>query len=376
MATTTKGARKIVISPVTRIEGHGKVTIHLDAKGGVEQARLHVVEFRGFERFVLGRLYWEVPVIIQRLCGICPVSHHLAAAKAMDVIAGVDRIPRTAEKMRRLMHYGQTYQSHALHFFHLAAPDLLLGIDSHPATRNVIGLVLKNPELATKAVLMRKWGQEIIKATAGKKIHGNGAIPGGINKNLSIAERDFLAKDAKQMLVWAIEGLELFKGCTARMRRTSPLRELRDNFVSIVRPTAASTSTMASAGEGPRREDHLRRVARGLRAVPRRRGPELELHEVPLHPQPRQGEGMVSGRPAREVERLRPDRHAHRRARAEGVPRAGREAAGARDHGLPLGAPGRARARCREDRRAAGRSRPAGHRPGGERGAARQHGGR
>ncbi|MCX5673356.1 MAG: Ni/Fe hydrogenase subunit alpha [Planctomycetota bacterium] len=235
MATTTKGARKICISPVTRIEGHGKVTIHLDAKGGVEQARLHVVEFRGFERFVLGRLYWEVPVIIQRLCGICPVSHLLAAAKAMDLIAGVDRIPRTAEKMRRLMHYGQIYQSHALHFFHLASPDLLLGIDSPPATRNVIGLALKNPELVTKAVLMRKWGQEIIKATAGKKIHGNGAIPGGINKNLSIEERDFLAKDAKQMLAWAQEGLELFKGLYLKDReRLAAFGSFESNFVSIV----------------------------------------------------------------------------------------------------------------------------------------------
>ena len=237
MATTTKGARKIVINPVTRIEGHGKVTIHLDAKGAVEQARMHIVEFRGFERFVLGRLYWEVPVIIQRLCGICPISHLLAAAKAMDVIAGVDRIPRTAEKMRRLMHYGQIYQSHALHFFHLASPDLLLGIDSPPATRNVIGLVLKNPELATKAVLMRKWGQEVIKATAGKKIHGNGAIPGGINKNLSIAERDFLAKDAPQMLAWAVEGLELFKGLYRKdQKNLSAFGSFESNFVSIVQP--------------------------------------------------------------------------------------------------------------------------------------------
>ena len=128
MATTTKSARKIVISPVTRIEGHGKVTIHLDAKGAVEQARLHVVEFRGFERFVLGRLYWEVPVIIQRLCGICPVSHLLAAAKAMDVIAGVDRIPRTAEKMRRLMHYGQIVP--------VARPALLPPRGSRPAARH------------------------------------------------------------------------------------------------------------------------------------------------------------------------------------------------------------------------------------------------
>jgi NAD-reducing hydrogenase large subunit len=236
MATEAKTGTRIVINPVTRVEGHGKVTIHLDAKGQVEQARLHIIEFRGFERFVLGRPYWEVPVIIQRLCGICPVSHLLAAAKAMDVIVGADRLTPTAEKMRRLMHYGQTYQSHALHFFYLAAPDLLLGIDSPPATRNVIGLALANPELATRAILMRKWGQEIIRLTAGKKIHGNGAIPGGINKNLSLEERDFLAKDVDTMIAWAVEGLELFKGLFRKdAAALTAFGSFESNFVSIVR---------------------------------------------------------------------------------------------------------------------------------------------
>ena len=183
---SAQATRTIVINPITRVEGHGKVTIHLDAKGDIEEARLHVIEFRGFERFVQGRLYWEVPTIIQRLCGICPVSHLLCAAKAMDVIVGADVLSPTAEKMRRLMHYGQTYQSHALHFYHLSAPDLLFGFDSPVATRNVIGVALAHPEIARKAVLMRKFGQEIIKATAGKKIHGNGAIPGGINKALQL----------------------------------------------------------------------------------------------------------------------------------------------------------------------------------------------
>jgi NAD-reducing hydrogenase large subunit len=232
---SAQATKKIVINPVTRVEGHGKVTIHLDAKGGVEEARFHVIEFRGFERFVLGRLYWEVPTIIQRLCGICPVSHLLCAAKAMDVIVGADALSPTAEKMRRLMHYGQTYQSHALHFFHLAAPDLLFGFGSPAATRNVIGVVLAQPEIAKKAVLMRKWGQEIIKATAGKKIHGNGAIPGGINKNLTIEERDFLKKDADTMLAWAVEGLELYKGLYRKDReRLAAFGSFESNFVSIV----------------------------------------------------------------------------------------------------------------------------------------------
>ena len=212
--------RKIVIDPVTRVEGHGKVTIHLDDAGQVTQSRLHIVEFRGFERFVQGRPYWEAPVLVQRLCGICPVSHHLAAAKAMDVVVGAGTgagLTPTAEKIRRLMHYGQIFQSHSLHFFHLASPDLLFGYDADPATRNVIGLALANRELATQAVLMRKYGQEVIAATAGKKIHGTGAVPGGVNKSLSVEERDKLLKgdggllNADQMVAWSQGALAFFK---------------------------------------------------------------------------------------------------------------------------------------------------------------------
>ncbi len=202
-------SKRVVIEPVTRVEGHGKVTIHLDAEGQVEQARLHIVEFRGFERFIQGRPYWEVPVLVQRLCGICPVSHHLAAAKAMDVIVGAKKLTPTAEKMRRLMHYGQTFQSHALHFFHLASPDLLFGFGSDVKERNVIGVAAKYPDLAVQGVMMRKYGQEIIKATSGKKIHGTGAIPGGINKNLSIEERDGFLKDLDQMLEWSRGALKI-----------------------------------------------------------------------------------------------------------------------------------------------------------------------
>ncbi len=210
--------RKITIEPVTRVEGHGKVTIHLDDQGKVTQARLHIVEFRGFERFVQGRPYWEAPVLVQRLCGICPVSHHLAAAKAMDVIVGVgpEDLAPTAEKMRRLMHYGQMLQSHALHFFHLSSPDFLLGIDAEPALRNVIGVAIENRELAVQAILLRKFGQEIILATAGKKIHGTGAIPGGINRSLASDERDLLLQgpdplNIDRMIEWSLAGVDLFK---------------------------------------------------------------------------------------------------------------------------------------------------------------------
>lgn len=213
-------AKKITIEPVTRVEGHGKVTIHLDDNGKVTQSRLHIVEFRGFERFVQGRPYWEAPVLVQRLCGICPVSHHLAAAKALDVIVGAgtgNGLTPTGEKMRRLMHYGQMFQSHALHFFHLVSPDLLFGIDADPEIRNIIGVIQKFPDLAVQGVMMRKFGQEIIRATAGKKIHGTGAIPGGINKHLTEAERqEFLngpdPMNVDKMISWAQGALELFKG--------------------------------------------------------------------------------------------------------------------------------------------------------------------
>jgi NAD-reducing hydrogenase large subunit len=240
-------ARKITIEPVTRVEGHGKVTIHLDDAGKVEQSRFHIVEFRGFERFVQGRPYWEAPVLVQRLCGICPVSHHLAAAKAMDVIVGVgpEKLPPTAEKMRRLMHYGQMLQSHALHFFHLCAPDFLLGLDADPAIRNVIGLALAHKDLAVQGILLRKFGQEIILATAGKKIHGTGAVPGGINKNLSLEERDRFLKSSgpfsvDQMIAWAGAAIDVFKGYHAKHRDlVDGFAAFPSNHLSLVRKDGA-----------------------------------------------------------------------------------------------------------------------------------------
>jgi NAD-reducing hydrogenase large subunit len=233
-------AKKVIIEPVTRVEGHGKVSILLDENNKVSQARFHIVEFRGFERFIQGRPYWEAPVLVQRLCGICPVSHHLAAAKAMDKIVGVDKLTPTAEKMRRLMHYGQTFQSHALHFFHLCSPDLLFGFDADPMIRNVIGVARKYPDLAVQGVMMRKYGQEIIKATAGKKIHGTGAIPGGINKNLSIEERDSFLKDIKQMLDWSRGALKIAKDYTVQnLEKVKPFGSFDSNHLSLVRKDGA-----------------------------------------------------------------------------------------------------------------------------------------
>ncbi|GAA0775955.1 Ni/Fe hydrogenase subunit alpha [Roseibium denhamense] len=228
--------RLIEIAPVTRVEGHGKVTIHLDGENNVDEARLHIVEFRGFERFIHGRLMWEVPVIVQRLCGICPVSHHLAAAKAMDMIVGVDQLTPTAEKMRRLMHYGQVMQSHVLHFFHLAAPDLLFGFGAPAEKRNIFEVLKEKPELAKRAVLMRKYGQEIIEATAGKKVHGTGAIPGGINRNLPLERRDHFLSTIDDMIEWARDALALARGYTLDNEEiVAGFGNFPSNYMSLVR---------------------------------------------------------------------------------------------------------------------------------------------
>lgn len=233
---TNNGAvKRIAIEPVTRVEGHGKVTLLLDDNNRVEQARLHIVEFRGFERFIQGRPYWELPVIVQRLCGICPVSHHLAAAKALDRLVGGENLTPTAEKMRRLMHYGQMFQSHALHFFHLVSPDLLFGFDADPKIRNVLGVAAKHPDLAVQAVMMRKFGQEAIRVTAGKKIHGTGAVPGGINKNLSVEERDFLLKDMDQMMEWSRSAVKIAKDYTVEhLEKLAGFGSFDSNHLSLV----------------------------------------------------------------------------------------------------------------------------------------------
>ena len=207
----TTGPRKIIIDPVTRVEGHGKVTIRLNEAGEVEQARFHIVEFRGFERFIQGRMYWEVPVIVQRLCGICPVSHHLCAAKAMDLVAGVDQVTPTADKMRRLMHYGQVLQSNAVNFFHLASPDLLLGFESPVAKRNIIGVMESFPEVGKWAIFIRKFGQQVIAATGGRRIHPRLCVPGGVNQNLAVESRDALRRDVDQIIQWCCDALELHK---------------------------------------------------------------------------------------------------------------------------------------------------------------------
>jgi len=239
-AADSKNLKRVVIEPLTRVEGHGKVTLLQDENNHIRQARLHIVEFRGFEKFIQGRPYWELPVLVQRLCGICPVSHHLAAAKATDMLVGARQLTPTAEKIRRLMHYGQTLQSHALHFFHLASPDLLFGFDDEVSHRNIIGVIQDHPEIAKQGVLLRKFGQEVIRITSGKRIHGTGAIPGGVNKSLSIEERDYLLRDVEQMIEWSQGAVGLIKRVFLdNIDYHSEFASIDTNMLSLIRDDGA-----------------------------------------------------------------------------------------------------------------------------------------
>lgn len=199
-------SKKITIDPVSRVEGHGKVTIELDEQGNAVASRFHVQEFRGFEKFCEGRMVWEMPVITSRICGICPVSHHLAAVKATDHLLGVE-IPPAAVMLRELMHLGQFINSHSLHFFYLTAPDLLFGPDADPVERNIAGVLVHYPELAQKAIRLRQIGQDMIERVGGRSIHPVTAIPGGISKPLSHEDRFIMLKQLDEAL--SLTGLAL-----------------------------------------------------------------------------------------------------------------------------------------------------------------------
>ena len=202
--------RTITIDPVTRIEGHAKITLHLDDAGEIAAARFHVVEYRGFETFCEGRPFTEMAGITARICGICPVSHLLAAAKTGDKLLGVQP-PPAARQLRRLLNLAQICQSHALSFFHLSSPDFLLGWESDPAKRNVFGLMAADPELARAGIRLRQFGQQIIELLAGRKIHSAWAVPGGVRSPLSAIARDWILERLPEARATAAAALELYK---------------------------------------------------------------------------------------------------------------------------------------------------------------------
>jgi len=201
----------INIPHVSRIEGHASITIDLDDSGKVADTQFHVTQIRGFEKFVEGRPYYEMPAITARICGICPVSHLLASSKACDAIMAV-RIPSTAAKLRELMHMAQIVQSHALSFFHLSAPDLLLGMDYDPAKRNVAGLLAEHPAVVVDGVKLRKFGQQVIERLGRERIHPSWTVPGGVNAELDPAAREKTLEEWPDALAILQRTLELWKG--------------------------------------------------------------------------------------------------------------------------------------------------------------------
>jgi NAD-reducing hydrogenase large subunit len=182
-------SKTITIDPVTRLEGHGKITIQLDGHDEVESAHFQVTQVRGFERFSEGRPFYEMPSLMARICGICPVSHLIASAKACEAIMSV-RIPHTAAQLRRMMNLAQMIQSHALSFFYLASPDLLLGMEADPTVRNLMGVAAAKPELGRGGIALRRFGQHIIELLGDKRIHPGWVIPGGVTEPLAPAKRD------------------------------------------------------------------------------------------------------------------------------------------------------------------------------------------
>ncbi len=227
--------KEIIIPRVSRVEGHGRVTIKLNNKNEVEKSHFHVDEFRGFEKFLEGRLLSEMPVITTRICGICPVSHHLAAAKACDAAFGVE-IPPTAKKLRELMHMAQIIHSHAVHFFFMASPDYILGPSSDPAKRNLFGLLEADPELGKKAIQLRKVGQNIIERVGGRSIHPVSAIPGGMSKPLSHEDRFISDKEIDNAIKLAKFGINVVKDIYEKYADLIPkFAAIKTNYMSLVK---------------------------------------------------------------------------------------------------------------------------------------------
>lgn len=233
--------KTILIDPVTRIEGHSKITLHLDDHGHVIDARFHVTQFRGFEKFCEGRPFYEMPSLMARICGICPVSHLIASAKACDALLAV-KVPPTADKLRRIFGLAQIVQSHALSLFHLSSPDLLLGMDADPAKANIFGVLEVNPALGRDGIALRKFGQQIIERLGGKRIHPAWVVPGGVSEPLTQENRDAILAAIPDALAIAVRTLEWFKGSIERFREEiSTFGNFPSLFMGIVKKSGGLT---------------------------------------------------------------------------------------------------------------------------------------
>ena len=203
-------SKSITIDPVTRIEGHSKITLQLDDRGEVAEAYFQVTQFRGFEKLCVGRPFYEMPYLMERICGICPISHLLASAKACDALLAM-KVPRPAGKLRRILELAQLIQSHALSFFYLSSPDFLLGMDADPRERNLFGVMQKNPEIGRGGIRLRQFGQQVIETLAGKRIHPGWVVPGGVNEPLSIGKRDKILVQIPEVIAIIQKALAWFK---------------------------------------------------------------------------------------------------------------------------------------------------------------------
>ena len=233
--------QKITIEPVTRIEGHAKITLMADDKGSIKDAHFHVTQVRGFEKICEGRPFWEMPALMARICGICPVSHLIASAKACDALLAV-QIPETAEKLRRIMHLAQFAQSHALSFFHLSSPDLLLGMDTDPAKRNILGVLAANPQMARDGIRLRQWGQQIIEQLGGKRIHPGWIVPGGVSEPLTVEKRDNILAGLPEAKEITLRTLTWFK---ANMEKFRPEIRVFANFPTMFMALANPQNALA-----------------------------------------------------------------------------------------------------------------------------------
>jgi F420-non-reducing hydrogenase large subunit len=202
--------KQIVIQPVTRIEGHAKVVIQLDDAGNVADTKVKVVELRGFEKFCIGRPVEELPRIVTSICGVCPWSHHLASAKATDVVFGAE-LPPAGKKLRELCNSIAYAEEHILHFFFLSGADFVMGPDADYAVRNVIGIAQANPEIGKTVVRNRQLASDMLGIVSGKPIHPVTAVPGGFSKPLLTAEREQLIPMAEEVLEFAKFSIDFAK---------------------------------------------------------------------------------------------------------------------------------------------------------------------
>jgi len=204
-------SRTIKIDPITRLEGHGKIDIHLDDRGAVEDCFFQIPELRGFERFVVGRPIEELPRIVTRICGVCPASHHMASAKAVDGCFGGE-VPPVAHKLREMYYQAHFIHSHIAHFYALAAPDFVCGPDADPAVRNILGVVAKvGLGIGGQVIKARALAQDMQRIIGGRSTHPVWCLPGGVSKGLSKAELAEIKPMVAELSKFTDFSLKLFK---------------------------------------------------------------------------------------------------------------------------------------------------------------------